>query len=265
MSLSSLKILVCIKEVPTSDMHIRIDDTGRWIETGSHGEYVMNRFDEFALEEAVRIKEHFAETTVEVLSVGSDSCRAVIRRALAKGADTGIHIQDPAPGCPAAETVAAAIAGFCQTRSYNLILTGVISEDLMQGLTGPLIAARLQMPCAAAVIRQQIDPDRHTVLAACELESGWTEDVRLTLPALLTIQSGINRPRYPSLSNMMRSRHQELITLPFDTLAGVKHESLITALSEPTVSSGASFFKGSLEDKAAALLDLLIAKGVLIT
>ncbi len=260
-----MKILVCIKEVPAGDMQVCIDDSGRWIEAGSHDDYVMNRFDEYALEEAVRIKEHFAGTTVAVLSVGPERCRAVIRRALAKGADTGIHIQDPAPGCPAAETVAAAIAGFCQTRAYDLILTGVISADLMQGLTGPLLAARLKIPCAAAVIRQRIDPDRRTVLAACELESGWTEEVRLTLPALLTIQSGINRPRYPSLSNMMRSRQQELTTLPFDTPAGVESESWIEALSEPAASAGAAFFEGTPEEKAASLLDLLIDKGVLIT
>jgi len=264
MSLSALKILVCIKDVPDGDTHIRLDTTRKWIETGNHDDYVMNRFDEYALEEAVRIKEHFAGTTVEVLSVGPERCRTVIRRALAKGADTGIHIQAQEPGYPVAEAVAAAVAGFCQTRTYDLILTGVISEDLMQGVTGPLVAARLKIPCAAAVIRQRIDPDKGTVLAACELESGWTEEVRLTLPALLTIQSGINRPRYPSLSNMMRSRHQALTTLPFDTLAGVEHESPVTALSEPTASSGATFFEGSLEDKAAALLDLLIAKGVLI-
>jgi electron transfer flavoprotein beta subunit len=260
-----MNILVCIKEVPAGDMQIRIDDSGRWIEAGDHDDYVLNRFDEYALEEAVRIKEHFAGTTVAVLSVGPERCRTVVRRALAKGADTGIHIQDPAPGCPPAETVAAAIAGFCQTRAYDLILTGVISEDLMQGLTGPLLAARLKIPCAAAVIRQRIDPDRHTVLAACELESGWTEEVRLTLPALLTIQSGINHPRYPSLSNMMRSRQQELTTLPIDSLAGVENESRLKALSEPAASSGAIFFEGTLEDKAEALLDLLVEKGVLIT
>lgn len=260
-----MNILVCIKEVPAGDMQIRIDDSGRWIEAGGHDDYVMNRFDEYALEEAVRIKEHFAKTTVEVLSVGPERCRTVIRRALAKGADNGIHIQDPAPGCPTAETVAAAIAGFCQPRAYDLILTGVISEDLMQGLTGPLLAARLKIPCAAAVIRQRIDPHRHTLLAACEQESGWTEEVRLTLPALLTVQSGINRPRYPSLSNMMRSRKQELATLPLDTLAGVANESRVSTLSEPAASSGTSFFEGSLEDKAVALLNLLIEKGVLIT
>ena len=260
-----MNILVCIKEVPAGDMQIRIDDSGRWVEAGGHEDYVMNRFDEYALEEAVRIKELFTGTTVEVLTVGPERCRAVIRRALAKGADTGIHLQDPTPGCPAAETVAAAIAGFCQTRTYDLILTGVISEDLMQGLTGPLLAARLSIPSAAAVIRQRIAPDRRTVLAACELESGWTEDVRLTLPALLTIQSGINRPRYPSLSNMMRARRQELTTLPCELPAGVKKASRIRTLSEPAATAGATFFEGSLEDKAGALLDLLSAQGVLIT
>ena len=260
-----MNILVCIKEVPVGEMRLRVDGSGQWIEAGRDDDYVMNRYDEFALEEAVRIKEHLAGTTVEVLSVGPDRCRAAIRRALAKGADTGIHIQGPESGCLSAGEVAAAIAGFCRSRAYDLVLTGVISEDLMQGVTGPLLAARLGMPCAAAVIRQRVAPDRGTVQAACELESGWTVDVRLALPALLTIQSGINRPRYPSLSNMMRSRHQELKTLPLPPLAGVENEPRVTALSEPAVSSDANFLQGSPEEKADALLDLLIEKGVLIT
>ena len=208
-----MNILVCIKEVPAGDMQLRIDSSGRWIETGSDDDYVMNRFDEFALEEAVRIKEHFAETTVEVLSVGPERCRAVIRRALAKGADSGIHIQDLAPGGSTAEQVAAAIAGFCRTRTYDLILTGVISEDLMQGLTGPLVAARLEIPCAAAVIRQRIDPERSTVLATCELESGWIEEISLALPALLTIQSpGLAAAqRIFSVASPIRARISEMI------------------------------------------------------
>jgi electron transfer flavoprotein beta subunit len=263
--MSGLKILVCVKEVPAGDMQLCIDGSGRWVESGSPDDHIMNRYDEYALEEAVRIKEHFPGTTVEVLSLGPERCRAVVRRALAKGADAGIHIHDPSPGATPAETVAAAIARFCLTRAYDLILTGVISEDLMQGLTGPLLAAHLKIPCAAAVVRQRIDPDRNSVQATCELESGWVEEIRLTLPALLTIQSGINRPRYPSLSNMLRSRHQELTTLPFDIPAGVENDSRIASLSKPAVSAGAAFFEGTPEEKAADLLDLLIEKGVLIT
>ena len=97
-----MNILVCIKEVPAGDLQIRIDDSGRWIETGGQDDYGMNRYDEFALEEAVRIKELFEGTRVEVLSVGPERCRAVIRRALAKGADTGVHLDYADPGCPPA-------------------------------------------------------------------------------------------------------------------------------------------------------------------
>jgi electron transfer flavoprotein beta subunit len=260
-----MNILVCIKEVPDRDMHIRMDASHTWIETGTAGSYIMNRFDEYALEEAVRIKESCPGVTVDALSVGPDRCRAVIRRALAKGADTGIHLLDPSPGCPAAENVAAAIAAFCQTRAYDLILTGVISEDLMQGITGPLLAARLGIPCASAVIHQRIDPDKRTVQADCELEGGWTEKMSLTLPALLTIQSGINRPRYPSLSNMLRSRKQVLTTLPLKTGTECENTPRIVALSEPTTSTNATLFTGTLEDKAEALIDLLIDRGVIIT
>ena len=258
-----MKILVCIKEVPAGDMQIRIDGSGRWIEAGGHDDYVMNRFDEFALEEAVRIKEHFTGTTVDALSVGPESCRAVIRRALARGADNGIHLRDLSPGCSSAAAVAAAIFEFCQPRAYDLIFTGVISEDLMQGVTGPLLAARLEMPCAAAVIRQRINRDRGTVRAACEMESGWTAEVKLALPALLTIQSGINRPRYPSLSNMLRARRQELTTVPLETPAPDENAPRITALSDPAAANSATFFEGTLADKAGALLDLLTKRGML--
>jgi electron transfer flavoprotein beta subunit len=260
-----MKILVCIKEVLDRDTRIRIDGSGRWVETGNLDDYIMNRFDAYALEEAVRIKERWPDVTVEALSVGPERCRAVIRRALAGGADTGIHLHDPSPGCAAAENVTAAIAGFCQTRAYDLILTGVISEDLMQGLTGPMLAAHLEIPCAASVIRQQIDLEKGTVLADCELEGGWTEEMRLTLPALLTIQSGINRPRYPSLSNMLRSRSQALTTIPLETRAKSENTPRIVALSEPVASTNATLFEGTLEEKAEALIDLLLDRGVIIT
>jgi electron transfer flavoprotein beta subunit len=260
-----MKILVCIKEVLDRDTRIRIDGSGRWVETGSPDDYIMNRFDAYALEEAVRIKERWPDVTVEALSVGPARCRTVIRRALARGADTGIHLHDPSPGCAAAENVTAAIAGFCQARAYDLILTGVISEDLMQGLTGPMLAARLEIPCAASVIRQQIDLDKGTVLADCELEGGWTQEMRLTLPALLTIQSGINRPRYPSLSNMLRSRSQALTTIPLETRAKSENTPRIVALSEPVASTNATLFEGTLEEKAEALIDLLLDRGVIIT
>lgn len=260
-----MKVLVCIKEVPDRDTRLCIDDDAAWIESGPSGDFVMSRFDEYALEEAVRIKETVPDVTVEALSVGPDRCRAVIRRALAKGADTGFHLHDPSPGCATAEAVSAAMARFCQTRAYDLILTGVISEDLMQGLTGPMLAARLGVPCAASVIRQQIELDAGSILVTCELEGGWTEEMRLTLPALLTIQSGINRPRYPSLSNMLRSRSQELTTIPIPPPAAGVNPSRIVDLSEPTTSASATLFEGSPEEKADALIDLLIDRGMIIT
>ena len=89
--------------------------------------------------------------------------------------------------------------------------------------------------------------------------------MRLVLPALLTIQSGINRPRYPSLTNMMRSRHQALTTLPFELPPDEAKASRIRTLSEPITTDSAIFFEGTREEKAGALLDLLTAKGVLIT
>ena len=257
-----MKILVCIKAVPDRDIHIRINNSGNWIDADDAGEYILNRFDEYALEEAVRIKEHFTDVTVEVLSLGPGHCRAVIRRALAKGADTGIHLLDLSPGYADTSSMTSAIADFCQNRAYDLILTGVISEDLMLGLTGPMLAARMGIPCAAAVIHQRINRHNGTVQVECELEGGWTSKMRLALPALLTIQSGINRPRYPSLTNVLRSRHQALNTLIPQHANRYGKMPRIIAMAEPATSGQATFLEGSLEEKATALLDLLIERGM---
>jgi electron transfer flavoprotein beta subunit len=200
----SFSILVCIKTVPDPASAGDLAITGRWIDETTLA-WCMNHYDAHALEAALSIKDQYSDVTVDALSAGPERVRATIRRAMAMGADAGIHLDMDAADPP---TIALAIAHYAKNKNYDLILTGAISEDAMHGVTGPMIAAALDLPCAAAAMR--IIPDRadRSLRVTCEMEGGMTESGRLSCPALVTVQTGRQVPRYPSLSNTLRSRRQ---------------------------------------------------------
>jgi len=156
-----MRILVCIKQVPDMENPILIDDRHAWIQSDEISEYRMNRLDEFALEEAVLIKEALSGTTVDAVSVGPDRSTEVIRRSIGMGADAGIHIATGSEGYHSSFEIAAWIAEYARGKPYDLILTGAMSEDNMQGHVGPMIAERLALPCATAVIFEKIASDYH--------------------------------------------------------------------------------------------------------
>ena len=153
-----LKILVCVKQVLSQDGPIEIDPadpSGRSLFTGNPPLYALNRFDEFALEEALRVKDAFPGTNLHALTVGPARAEAVIRRALGMGADHGVHLLTEEDGEPTPFQISAWIAAQSEAGSYDLILTGVMAEDALEGLVGPLIAERLDLPCVASVVSFQ--------------------------------------------------------------------------------------------------------------
>ena len=180
------------------------------------------------MEEALRIKEAFPDTLVDVISVGPARAADAIRRALGMGADNGIHVVTGEGQVPDAYQTAWWIASFARDRGYRLILAGAMSEDLMQGQVGPMIAELLSMPCATFVVDQRIQADNGTVIAQRGIEGGYRQTVELDLPAVLTLQASINRPRYPSLSNMLRAGKQDLEIVEPDPLeqAGPRMETI---------------------------------------
>ncbi len=203
-----MKILVCIKPVPDSESEIAIDDSKSWIKEINL--FRMNRFDEFALEEALSIKDRDKNVKIDVISVGSAESKDVIKRALGMGADSGILIYTEDPGYISPYMTAGYIASYVKEKSYDIIFTGVMSEDYMQGQVGPFIAEMLGRPCASFVVKQEILYDSKCVYAEREIDGGLIESVQVSLPAVFTIHSGINKPRYPSLSNMLRAGRTEI-------------------------------------------------------
>jgi len=258
-----MKILVCIKQVPEFEQ-IEINE-------GPDGEavfeelteYKMNRFDEYAVEAAIRIRENLGSTSVDVLTAGPERSAEAVKRAIGMGADNGIHIKaDYAQACDAMET-ARAIAAIASKKSYDLILTGVMSEDMMQFQVGPMLAAYLDIPWASAVVRTEIDSEKSLIAVEQELEGGKKALIELDLPALITIQTGINIPRYPSLSNMLRANKTGVSEIAMDTLQTGKESFSVAGYAPPEKKRAGRVIDGTPEEKAKKLIHMLKQKSLL--
>ena len=256
-------ILVCVKQVPESEIPIHIDESAGWIQRDAITEFKMNRLDEYAVEEALLIKESIAGTRIDVITVGPDRCDEVVRRAMGMGADSGVHIQTACDGYQSPFGVAAAIADFACGKNYALILTGAMSEDTMQGLVGPMLAARLGFSWATSVIFENIASDKKSIYVEREIEGGHRDTIELKLPAVITIQSGINTPRWPSLSNLLRANSQELEKISISKLAKLQQTEHLAELVYPQKRRAGLVLSGSLQEKAARLLMIIREKSLL--
>jgi electron transfer flavoprotein beta subunit len=258
-----MRILVCIKQVPDPEALGALDERTRSVRLTHAGAFRMNRYDEVAVEEAIRIKERRAASAVDVISVGPERVTEVIRRALGMGADHGIHIAGGRRLLPPA-TVAAWLAAAARTGDYALILAGVMSEDGMHSQVGPMLAAHLNRPCATAVVCAAVDPAGGCVRVEREIEGGAREELILELPAVLTIQSGINRPRYPALSNLLRANRQAVERLEPAALPALAPAETLIRLAPPQRSRAGLVLTGSSQEMAHSLLRLLREKALLM-
>jgi len=258
-----MKILVCVKQVPDSSDALLIDERTGLLSYTEGAAFRMNRFDEFALEEALLIKEKFPGSLVDTLSVGPERANEAVQRAMGMGADHGIHILDGADGYRSPFTVASLIAACIHERNYDLIMTGVMAEDTMASQTGQLIAALLDLPCATSVIEEEVRRERGEVAVEREIEGGNREVVQLKMPAVLTIQPGINFPRYPSFSKVMRARSyaQELIRA--EDLAIEEPREFCRGFRIPDAVSKGLLIEGSPREKAQKLVHVLHEKSLL--
>ena len=230
-----MRIAVCLKQVPTRDWQPRLDDSKTWIRE-QDATFEMNEPDAYALEEGLRLKEtHVGE--VVVCSVGPARVAQVLREALARGADRAIHVQSDAfagqAGSLDAFAIAGALADAMQGEQFDIVLTGLQSDDQGFGQTGVVLAEKLGLPHATIVMDVQVEagsakasPER--VKVKRELEGGWFQWVSMPLPAVLTIQSGINQLRYATLKGIMAAKKKEIkaVTPAAAPVAKVKIDSL---------------------------------------
>ena len=202
-----MKIAVCIKQVPTRDWQPRLNESGTWIRE-QDATYEMNEPDAYALEESLRLKEKHGGEVV-VCSAGPARVSQVIREALARGADRAIHIEDEALGAADALVIAEALAGAMKEEAFDLVLTGLQSDDQGFAQTGVVLAERLGLPHATIIMEVQAD-GAAGLRVKRELEGGWFQWVTMPLPAVLTIQSGINQLRYATLKGIMGAKKKEI-------------------------------------------------------
>lgn len=207
-----MKIAACIKQVPTREWQPRLNDAKTWIRE-QDASYEMNEPDAYALEEALRLKEKHGGEVV-VCSAGPARVAQVIREALARGADRAIHVgsaesadDDRLAGADAF-VVADALAGAMAGEKFDLVLTGLQSDDQGFAQTGVILAERLGLPHATIIMEVQAEGGALRVKR--ELEGGWFQWVAMPLPAVLTIQSGINQLRYATLKGIMAAKKKEI-------------------------------------------------------
>jgi electron transfer flavoprotein beta subunit len=202
-----MKIIVAIKQVPERDARIRIDAEAKWIDLRDV-EFTLNESDAYALEEALQLKEaHGGE--VVVLSAGPERVGKVIREALAKGADRGIHIEsDDLGGYDALGVARLLAAAIGEEEEPDLILTGLQSDDLGLGQTGVILAELLSLPHASLILK--IEKTDNGIKVLRELEDGWFQHLELPTPAVLTIQSGNSKLRYATLMGIKKAKTKEV-------------------------------------------------------
>jgi electron transfer flavoprotein beta subunit len=245
---SVMKIAVCIKQVPTREWQPRLTDDRTWIRE-QDASFEMNEPDAYALEEALRLREKHGGEVV-VCSAGPPRVQQVIREALARGADRALHVEDASLGAADAFVTADALAAAMTDEKFDLVLTGLQSDDQGHAQVGVVLAERLDIPHATIIMEVEIGGG--SVRVKRELEGGWFQWIALPLPALLTIQSGINQLRYATLKGIMAAKKKEIrkVALP----AGLQATQQIVALSLPARLKQTQMIPGASSEAAKELV-----------
>jgi electron transfer flavoprotein beta subunit len=179
------------------------------------------------------------------------------------GADHGIHLESDSDYLDQAWFVAHGIHDSIGLEDYDLILCGVMSQDLCQGQVGPMIAGILGIPVVSSVIGLNLDPARNRITVVKEMEQATRQRITLEPPAVITIQTGSSQPRYPSLSNTLRAKKQELETISLKDYTPARKGSITQGVRHALPSRNGLFLDGPVEEKAKRLKDILREKGLL--
>ena len=260
-----MNIIVCIKRVPeTREADVSIDRSGRDIDK-SGLVFDLNEWDRYATEEAILLKEKHGGN-VSVVSMGGEESNESLRKSLAMGADDAVRLTDPLFHESDGFTTAKILAEAIRKIPFDLILTGAQSEDDGYGQVGVALAELLGIPHAALVTR--IETENRKIRAHRELEGGLEEVFEIDLPALLTIQTGINEPRYVSIMGIRKVAKKEIKTLGASDLnleageVGLPGSDIrLEKLFFPSVGEGAKILEGKPEELALKLFDVLKEKG----
>jgi|SRR5579862_3275540 len=249
-----MKIIVAIKQVPVRDSQLRVDPSGKWIQEGDLS-FEINEPDAYALEEALQLKEKHGGEVI-ALCLGPARAAQTIREALAKGADRAIHIEEENVNTLDTLGVAKLLAAAAKTESPDLFLTGLQSDDLGYGQTGVVVAELLGLPHSTIIMQVNVSDSKISVKR--ELEDGWFQNISMPLPAVLTIQSGINKLRYATLMGIKKAKTKEIKRMTAGELGGAPPPAaVIEKIYVPQKTKQAQIFEGDAKTAAAKLVEKL--------
>jgi len=257
-----MRIVVLVKQVPDTEAKIEIKPgtTGIVTETIT---YVVNPYDEYAVEEALRIKEKLGEGEVIVVGMGPDKATEALRTCLAMGADKAVHLKDDAFEGSDSYATALALSKALEGLSYDLVLCGKQAVDDDNAAVGIELAELLGIPHVAVVTKIEISDDRTGAVCHREVE-GASEVVETPLPAVITAQKGLNEPRYASLKGIMTAKRKPIDVKDASSLGlsaeqvGVQgSKAKVTSMSPPPARPEGKIVPGEPADAASEVIKLL--------
>jgi len=248
-----MKLLVCIKQVPDMESRFKPDAGGVWYNETDLA-WRMNEYDEYAVEQAVQLREKLGDgAELTVLSIGSDRVVEAIKKALAMGADNAIHVQDPAAAGKDPWQIASIISACAKGKGFDVIFTGMQSQDRGSAQVGVTVAEQLGYACTTTIVG--FEYDNGNITAKRELEGGIKGVVKMKTPALVTCQLGLNVPRYPTLPNIMKAKKKEITAIPVADLLSEAALATTTSFHPPAKKGGGIVLEGDVGD----LVDKVIA------
>jgi electron transfer flavoprotein beta subunit len=236
------------------ESRFKINAAGTWYSDQDLA-WRMNEYDEFAVEQAVKLREQLGEAEVVVLSVGPDKVKETMKKALAMGADRGVHIHDEASYEKDSFQIASAIAAYAGEQGFDAIFTGMQSQDRGSAQVGVLLAGLLGLPAVTTIVDFVCDGKTATVKR--ELEGGLKAVVKLPLPALFTCQLGLNTPRYPTLPNIMKAKKKELVSLPIADLHTAEAMTTTNLIRLPAKRGAGLILEGDISQLTEQLVAIL--------
>ncbi len=253
-----MNIAVCIKRVPeTAEAAVNINSSEKHI-IEDQLVFDINEADNYALEEALLLKEK-SEGKITLFTVGPKEADEVMKMGLAKGATKGVRITPENLDTIDSYGIAKLLAEQIKEGNFDLVLTGCITSDAGNSQVGVTLAELLGIPHATLVIKAEIEDGNATVQR--ELEGGLLEELNIKLPALFTIQTGINEPRYASILGIKRASQKEIKVIENVTVGGMKTE--IVKMFYPPAGKMAEILEGGVEEVSGKLCEILKGKGLL--
>ncbi len=251
-----MNILVCIKQVPDMESRFSVAGDGTWYDTVDLA-WRMNEYDEYGVEQAVCLKGQTGGD-VTVLCIGGDQVKETMKKALAMGCDRGVHIADDNANTREPLQLAAIIAEFAKDKNFDVIFTGMQSQDRGSGQVGILVAEMMTVPAVSTVV--DFTYKDGVVEVKRELEGGVKAGVKVPCPVVITCQLGLNSPRYPTLPNIMKAKRKELLSLDVQDFLKREPRQETIRMYYPEKKGGGLVLEGDTTELAEQLIKILKEK-----